>query len=632
MNERRQLYETRRLYRNTLRRLSTRTFAARALENMENAQKLREAFALPQIVDILDTMDAMQGARFFILAPYQSFKSLVGQFRLLRNFYLRPGPCGWYAPSDDFAKEFAALKWGPLFDSQPLCQSLLYHGSTGKPDASKKTTQRYSLAGGSSLLLLSAATENDRHGKTVRDIYCDETHRYGFTARGAAYEAGWREQISNRRGNYSESGDWTELDMSTGLTGGTEAATLWASTDQRTWHVRCPACRKLFLPLFTHRHPDTQEIIGGLRYEKHFLANGLPHEQAIAETLRHECPKCHATLPDAPGSRTLLSGTAAKPRGIYIAQNENAAARAIGWNFTAITIRPWLHIAIRFEKAMLAFRRGDPEPLANWIREEMGGIWDPAEHFNAQKTKPLGREPYAMGEPWKDEAKDKGGRPMRTAGVDVQQDHFVLVIRKWAEDARSRLHWAEKITTRGRLQETLDKHQVFPRRVFLDTRYDSETVRRYAQDAGWCCFFGEGEKDYLHPDLGVRRIYSEARYMDAWNGTDQGGRGRVAEFNFSKPSALSRMHLLRTLESNSGNPMWTAAHDAPAWYWKEIDAFHRIRKEPKGGGEAYYEYVVHGPDHGADAEALNVVIASMLGLVGAESVESAAKKSQEKKS
>lgn len=594
-----------------MRRLSTLTFGRRVAAQIENGTKLSEALELAMVVDILNTMDAHDAARFFILGPFQTFKSLIGQLRLLRNHCVRPRPALWYAPTDDFGKDFADTKLNPLIDALPQVQALHFDtGQRGAIDRTKagKLTRR--LTGGASHLLLSAKTENDRHGKTACDIYRDEVH---------LYEAGWMSQITNRHGAYPD--EFTETDMSTGLIGGTDAAKAWADTDQRTWHCRCPACNKLFEPRFTHYGPDVDPatgkpaIIGGLRYTRAFRPDGLPDEAAIAATLRYECPLCHASFPDTHGSRVLFSGTATAPRGLYVMANPTPSLRCFGWTFHGIAVRAWLPIVIRFEKAQLARARGDLEELGKWVREECAGIWVPHEHVKEQKLRPTGG--YKMGDPWPSEDSDPNGKPYRVATVDVQQDWFRLIIRMWNKRSQSRLLWADTVTTPGRIKELCDAHGVLPERTVMDRRHKPSYVRMLCAQYGWRSLMGEHDKDYLHPD-GIRRIISQPQFIDPFLGTAHQGQALVVENNFAKWTALDRLDLLRRLTTNSGEPLFSAADDAPEWYFKEIDAYAKIPKFKNG--EEHHEWQASGPDHSADCEIMGIAVASALNLTGSESL------------
>jgi hypothetical protein len=594
----------------SLRRISTRSFGLTAAAQLENGRKLAEALSLPMFADILETMDHHDGARFFIVAPVQVGKSAIGQCRLARNHYIRPRPAGWYGPTDDFIKDFVDTKLNPLLAAHPDIALIT------PTDKYKVAKLRAAYVAGSHLML-SAATENDRTGKTFCDIYLDEPHLYG---------PGWIEQISNRRRDYAE--EFTETFMSTGLTTGDQAiggegAAIWATTDQRLWHVRCPSCRRLFEPRYLHRERDDDPespISGGLRYERKFLETGLPDESAIAASLAYECPRCHARLPDLHGSRVALSGTMERPHGLYLAQNATPAAASFGWNFSAIAVRPWLPIVLRFERAQLARARGDLEPLAKCIREEFAGLWNPEAYLREKKIRPIGT--YSLGEDWPDEARDPAGRPVRCATIDVQIDHFVLIIRAWAKNGASRLRWCEKVTTPSRIRDLCMEHGVIPERVYLDARHEPDYVKRTAAVFGWRVLLGEKDKDYLHTATGLRRIFSEPRMVDAYAGTAH-GEGKIAQFMFSKQSALSRLHLIRTLPTPDGSPLWTAAANAPEWYFKEIDAHYRTKKRNPDGQE-YWTWEGWKEDHAGDCEAMQIVFASMAGLIGGESLETAA--------
>jgi len=605
------------------RRLSTLSYLHRISGKIEGGSRMADALRLPMLPDILDTMDANDGARFFVLGCYQSFKSLVGQGRMIRNHYVRGRPAIWYAPTDDFAKDFADAKLNMLMDNLPEMRAVSY-----TDDKTKSAKLRRILAGGASHLILSAKTENDRHGKTACDLYMDEPH---------LYEPGWIDQISNRRGAYTESESYTETYMSTGLTVGDvqggEAAKVWATTDQRTWHCRCPDCNQLFEPLYLHREKQddpASPIVGGLRYEKRFLPNGMIDELAIAASLTYECPRCHARRPDSAATRALYSGTAERPRGIYVAKNPNAAPRSFGWNFNALALRPWLPIAVKFETAQLARARGDLTPLANCIREELAGVWDPEKYYRPEQFDRYQHPtPYLMREEWADETKDNQGNPFRFATVDVQLDYYVLVVRKWGKWSASRLHFCAICLSPSEIALHLTAEKVPAHRVFMDARHDPQKVRRICALMGWMTMMGDkAMRDYLHED-GIRRIFDQPKVIDAMTGTHVPGRsqGAVVEFLFSKNSALNRLALLRDPDSRSpdGAPLWTAASDAPEWYFKQINAHFRKRQENADGS---HYYVWHGQkdDHAGDCEAMGVVSASMANLTGAESLEPASAK------
>jgi hypothetical protein len=598
------------------RRVSSYTFACRHAARLDDAvaAKIRDALARPQIVDILHTLDGPRPMRAFILACYQVFKSLAGQLHLARNILVNPGKTLWYHPTGADVATFAEDKLNPLLDAHPHIRALAYdtRGSA--------TKLRRSLAGGFTLQLLSFTTERDRHSRSARDIYIDEVHQLD--------EAGAINQIRARHGDYSR--EFLEVLMSTGLTTNTDAATEWETTDQRTWHCRCPGCQQLFEPRFAHYAEDGQTILAGLRWERHFLENGLPDERAIAATVTYECPRCHARHPDTAATRLAFNGTIERPRGLYVMANARAYANSPGWNFNAISVRAWLPIIIRFEKAQLALQRGDYEPLAKFIREELAGIWDPEVFLRRKAARPIA--PYKMGEEWplEDRACLQGSR---FCTIDLQQDYYVLGIRMWGRRSASRLRFCARPKSVTEINEILAAHGVEKRHVFLDSRHDSTRARRLAAMMGWNTMQGDGRADgtapktYLHSD-GIRRIYDEEpKILDAHIGTIHEGQGsRAVEWLFSKQSALDRLHLLRTeqyapnpLEPDKLEPLHACPTDTPDWYWEQ--AFRHYRKTSTNkDGSLTTTWYSSGNDHAEDVEAMGVVAATMALLTGAESL------------
>lgn len=601
------------------RRISTYTYARRAAEQLgtgegEPGAKIVEALARPQIVDILATLDGPRPLRAMVIACYQVFKSLLGQLHLARNIGVQPGKSLWYHPTGPDVKTFADDKLNPLLDAQPLVRALEYDSR------SSSTKLRRTLAGGFTLQLLSFSTERDRHSRSARDIYIDEVHQIE--------EPGVINQIRARHGDYGA--DYLELLMSTGLTARLDAANEWATTDQRVWHVRCPHCSRLFEPRFAHYADDGETIIAGLRYRRAYLDDGQPDEAAIRDSLHYECPRCHAHSPDTEATRLAWSGTAAQPRGLYLAQNSRPYAHSVGWNFSALSIRAWLPLVIRFEQAQIARRRGELEPLAKFIREELAGIWDPEFYLSRRAARPIA--PYKMGEDWahEDRAAPLGSR---FCTIDLQQDYYVLAIRMWGRGSASRLRWCAMPKSVTEINDLLAAHGVEPRHVFLDSRHDTSRARRLAAKMGWNTMQGDGRTDgtapksYLHKD-GLRRIYDEEpKLLDAHIGTMLEGQGATAvEWLFSKQSALDRLHLLRTehyapdpTQPDQLEPLHACPADTPDWYWQQ--AFRHYRKTTTNrDGSLTTTWYSPGGDHAEDTEAMGVVVATMAGLTGAETL------------
>jgi hypothetical protein len=560
---------------------------------------------------ILDTIDAHPGSRFVIRAAAQLFKTLLGQLRAMRSMLVEPASSLWYAHPDKFIDDFCDEKFNPLFDALPVLHPLLF------TDPNKRARNRLQFPAGHNFLLRSARVQLNRQGKTARDIYLDEPW---------TYEPGWCADISKRRSSFDELGTWREIYMTTGTIAGTEADQIWRASTRHVWHPRCPSCRRLIAPRRTHKDPATGERLGGLVYETLLTADGLPDAGAIAATVAYQCPHCRTRLPDTAATRLAMNGTARAPIGLFLSENPSpsTAPRTFGWHVPSLCAKPWAPLAVQMVAAEVARSRGDLSLLRELILKEDADTWDEEKYHRPETfSRYQHPTPYRLLEPWPAELTDPAGRPLRIATVDVQLDHFVLVIRKWGRFSTSRLHFAAICFSASEVLRHCEEHGVPVERTALDTRHDTQRVRTICARLGWRSMMGDkAERDYAHPD-GIRRIYAEPKAIDAFTGTALAERAGsfVVETVFSKNSALSRLHAIRAPEARTptGEPVWTAASDAPDWYFKQINAHYRKRVDNPDGS---HHYVWHGQkdDHADDCEAMQIVIATALGLTGAESM------------
>jgi hypothetical protein len=588
----------------SIRRKTTYAWAKKhAADNPD----IRAALALPMVRDILDTMDAHRAARFYILTIPQLFKSLLGQLRFMRSRQVEPRSALWYREAKEQLTAFGAEKFNPLFDACRPLSATLY------ADRTKRKTLAANYVDGTSMALLSAGTKGNRQSRTACDIYMDEPWLYGV---------GWVGEIQKRRGSYPH--DYREIYMSTGPTVDSEADQCWMASDQRTWHVRCPECDELFFPARTHRDEKSGDRIGGLEYETVLQENGLPNEASIAASVKYKCPLCKAVLPNTDATRKAMNGTAQEPRGQYVVTNAGAAPDTFGWHVHAVAVKNWGEIAVKMVKAQLAKERaGDLSVMEELVRMVDAGRWDPDKFMRSDKFSTYQHPtPYKMEEEWKDEIKDYEGLPFRIATIDVQIDRFYLVIRKWGRWSQSRLHFVAMPLSVSEIKLHLERHQVPSHRVFFDTRHDQQRVRGFCAPHQWRCLMGDrAMRDYMHDD-GVRRIYDKEKAVDALSGLDHRGQDSnyVIEWIFSKNSALNRLALLRHPDSKApdGSPLWTAASNAPDFYFKQINAHYPKRVENADGSHTTV-WFGQKDDHCDDCEAMIIVGASMVELTGAES-------------
>lgn len=581
-----------------LRRKSTLSWARKHL--VPSLPSLRQILDMPMLQEIATTIDDTPARTFLIMAPVQVFKSLFLELRAARGLQVEPADVYWYFKTEQQAKDFSNEKFGPLLDSAPVLKGII------ATDAKALTTLRTRVPSGHHTTMLSANVTLNRNSRSAQEILYDETWDF---------EDEWLPQISNRRSSASYAWRYREIHATTGAAADHPVnSRLWKNSDQRERHLRCPVCEKLFRPRFGS--PDDIPKLGGVFYDskskEYRHEDGTLNEPFIRESARYHCPNCHTEHRWTPALAEQMDRG-----GEYVSMNPHPDPEFIAWHVHGVCCKPWGELAVKFARALDARARGDLSLLEDFIKTQCAEAWNPFDHQKTEKLKPIGTIPYKMGEDWKEGGKDAQGRPWKLAAVDVQQDYFVLVIRWWNAKSQSRLVWAEKVTTVGLIADLCKAHGVLAHRVFLDARHQPEYVHKYCGQFGWSSVLGDPEKSYLHGFDKIRRIYSEPRPLDPFLGTAQQGRSTIYEFHFSKPSGLDRLHLLRTLETNDGEPLWTAAVDAPKWYFFEVDSPFRVRMQ-KPDGTVYYQWQAPHADHSADCEVIQVIGATMAGLTGME--------------
>ena len=593
----------------TVRRLSTYEFALRFVA--PRYPRIAEILAYPMVRTILDRIDDNPGCIFVILGAPQIFKTLIGQLVALRAQMIDPRPSIWYGKNEITAEQVNDEKFGPLYDNC-MPAVVLKGEDEAKPallyaDKYKRTKSRYTLPSGDQLMFLSAGVDINRQSKSAQDLLLDEPWEY---------DPGWIIEIQRRRADFPR---FREIHMTTGPTHGTLACQVWEQSTQEVWHMRCPACKKLIPP-----EVGDGAQPGGLRYESGAKVRDAEGKRIMSETrasVYFECPHCLVKHANNAHTRAALNDG-----GIFVSTNANPEFHIHGFRVPALPLRDWSDIVVEKIMAGRAKKRGDMTLTEDLHRKTYATVWREEEHYKDAKLRPVG--PYKMGQEWADELKDEAGRPWRFATIDVQQDYYVLVIRMWGKWSRSRLRWASKPMSPTEIVETCQAHGVIRERVFFDARFEPTRVRRLAVLNGFKTLMGDRtQRDYHHKEDGLRRIYDEPKFIDAFAGTtDQSRYPICVEWLFSKQSALHRLFLLRTekcrpdpMQPEAEEPIWTAAEDAPDWYWREIDAHYKVKETEKDGSE---RWVWKGmkEDHAGDCEGMHVVVASMGGLTGAESV------------
>jgi len=466
------------------------------------------------------------------------------------------------------------------------------------------------------IVLLSAGILSNRNSKSLERITADESWAYKD-------EEAWIKQIHDRQSSYTW--QWQMFLPSSGQTAGSKLDELWKKSTQRTWHVKCDCCGEE-IPYVWKLPPVNGKVPpGGMRYastEEVTSDDGMIDWVKLRESVYYQCQLCEGRMEwsAADQDRRNLGGR-------YIQMNANGDPDIEFYHYNAMVHVPWPELVTNWKEATIARSRGDLSELENFVRKQLAQAWNESEYVSDEVVENA-KGGYLLGKKWE----TGGDDPLLFATVDVQRDHFYVVVRAWAlvnGELHSRLIEREKVVSVGQIRDLADKWQLIQNglegsRVFLDGNYNSIQVQRIAAENGWMVFRGDKAKDFRHPD-GLRRIYSNIQYVDTMEGTSGGGPGNryVGQIRFSKMAALNRLALLRSIKSRNDKLVWTYADDAGSVYERQINAWQRISKTAPDG-RRFYDFVNRDSkdDHYSDCETQQVVCAAMAGLVGVSSAES----------
>ena len=563
----------------------------------------------PLIVEPLRMAASKRGGYVGLIGSVQHIKTLAAQLFQIYGLHISPCNAAHFDLTAEALKEFSDDKFVPLIDNTDTITRLI-------PAQPYRRTKFYTSTPYGYIRLLSAGIMANRNSKTLQRITADESWAYKD-------DEGWLEQIHDRQSSFTW--NWQMFLPSSGQTAGSQLDQLWLKSTQRTWHVPCDCCGEMIPYIWKLPAIDGKVPAGGMRYastDEITDADGIIDWVALRESVYYQCQLCEGRLEWNPADQDRRN-----MEGRYIAMNENGDPDIEFYHYNAMVHVPWPELVTKWKEATIARNRGDLSKLENFVRKQLAEAWNESEYIS-DEVRQNARGGYLLGEDWDTGKED----PLLFCTVDVQKDHYYVIIRAWAiinGELYSRLIEREKVVSTGQIRDLADKWQLKQNglegsRVFLDGNYNTTAVQRVAAQNGWLVFRGDKAMDFRHKD-GLRRIYSDIQYLDTGEGTINAKSSRYAgQVRFSKHSALNRLSLIRSLRSNDDKLLWTYADDAGSVYERQINAWQRVSKTAPDG-KVYYDFINRDAsnDHFGDCEIMNCVCAAMAGLVGVSSIDDA---------
>lgn len=499
-----------------------------------------------------------------------------------------------YLDNQEKAKDFTLRYLRPIFQQVPEVRNALSSRDNEKSDI-------IDFADGSIIYNNSASTEKDLQSISTRYVFGDECWKW---------PQGAMKQSMGRTKAY----EWTSKKLYVSQPGvvGDDFDKNYNMTDCREWHFKCPHCAHLQPWDWAYvRLPEDAKVGASWDHRK------------VEKGTTYECRECKKLLPDTNDTRYH-----ANLGGDFIATRESQKDGWVGTHVSALASMSWGALAVDMLKAKeFSDEYGDESARKSFKQQYLALPWSEDGGSMVVTTE---ASDYKMDDDWADEAvlvtagsKAKavpradapasGGIPFRTAGVDVQQGHFWVVVRRWSVTGHSRLKAFANIDTWGNVEAFLAKHGVHKAMVIVDSGYDASNVYRETAKRGWKCGKGSASEDFAVTDKDgktSRRFYSE-KQSQIVPGIPQ----RAELIVWSNLGGKDLLHGLRSRK------VFTFSKDATDEYVAQLNSEVRFR-DPKTGKYGWRLPEGKKDNHALDCELLAMLAAVRWGVVGREAVES----------
>lgn len=507
-----------------------------------------------------------------------------------------PGPTMFNMQTDDDAKDHAKFRINPLLE---LCKGTapLLPSSRHKDLNTSKEMQFM-------WLLLQGANDSNLQSKSTRYVGNDELafwKKAGLTkdadARVTAFS--WRSKI---------------FKVSQAGIEGDEMDTAHKSGNREEFHWPCPKCAKL--QPFKWQYED-YKAKGGMKWVKNDVTcpDGEWNFDELAKTIFYECRFCGLAIRDNPAERQFLDENL-----VPIVTNPKAPKEEVSLHINAmynVSIR-WALLVKEWCEAMIAYKRGDIEPLKRFIQKRLAEPF--GEDFSFLEGTVSTHRDYSLGDIWEPEV-------VRFLTIDKQKDRVYYVCRAWAANGESRLIEAGCVNDENQVRDVQLRLKVADDHVAEDAAHWGDEVYEYCCVWGWRALIGDdakayawfrgannSEKYYL-PFSKPQKIDPAMGYTRAdWNDARKRDFAAARKYRHAIVCRWSNPYFknfLQRLKSGRGL-YWGIPKDITQTYLDQLEGEKLIKVKEQW----VWKKVGKKGDHYLDCERMNLVLAFIYGLLG----------------
>jgi phage terminase large subunit GpA-like protein len=299
------------------------------------------------------------------------------------HVHLDPAPILVIEPTLDMASAVSKDRIAPMVRDTPVLRERM---ATPRARDGQATTFHRTFTGGT-LTLAGANSPASLASRPIRVLLCDEVDRWpaSLPGEGDPLALALARTLTFQRRK-------VVIVSSPTVDGGSRIQDWWTLSDQRRYHVECPACRTPFVldwsaVRWTADDPDSAHV---------------------------ECPACRAVIPGKDRDALVAAGT-------WVATHPERSGIA-GFHVPGV-LAPWRSLAEHVRTFLAA--RHSLEARQAWTNTVKGEWWTPPTEGGSLELGALllRRESYAAEVP--------AGVVCLTCGVDVQDDRLAALVVGW---------------------------------------------------------------------------------------------------------------------------------------------------------------------------------------------------------
>jgi phage terminase large subunit GpA len=401
------------------------------------------------------------------MCAVQTLKTLIGECWLVWLIKNAPGPTQWLQPDDQEAKEHAMERFLPLLEKFPIVHQL-YTGNRHD-----KQTVFIKFINDMYLRMEGASNPGNRQRKSIMNQMCSEVWQVKKWKPGTLKEAAGRlTQYVHNSKRYIESQPGDDAELQTD-----DMHAEYLTGDQNVWEFACLKCGEYQPYHFHYFRPDGTRA--GIRWdtnERTRHANGQWRETELLPTIRMECIYCgHPHYDDAQTRRRMAANGRHKPQ----RTDADPATVSYNWNQWAMPQLPWWETKIGGVKNFLLAheqaKRGDERALKEFYQKVCGEPYHPHKHGVFARLETIEVQTSAA-----DKAKAIVVQgitfEVRMMAVDVQADHFWVVVQIWSLNGDSLTLWAGKCAGWDDVRARQEEFQVEDKDVCVDVQHRRHEV------------------------------------------------------------------------------------------------------------------------------------------------------------